>query len=587
MKKKFFVKRSYFIIISICIAYSIIVARLYHLQIDKFQNYNTLSLKNQFKIRTIPARRGSVYDRNRHPLAQDNPVVNIQILNQDDKSKKSTELFLKKNKIDPLTKTRENIIPINNPNQLLEIASRLNQHALTLIKNYRRSYNHPYLTAHLVGYYGRTNQDSLAKIPRYEREAHMVEGKSGIELQYNHLLEGFPGYIQEERNSKGELINKHITFEPKKGLDVFLTIDINLQKAAYESLKHQRGSIVAIEPHSGEILAMASAPSFDPNMLYNKKYSTQISKIIHNKNQPMFNRSIQGLYAPASTIKPFMAAAALSSKVIESDTTLFDPGYYYIPGSKHRFNNWLRAGHGKVNLIKALMVSCDTYFYEIAYKLGIDRISKNLSEFGFGKKTGAFSHEMAGHVPSKNEDNASEWMAGNTVITGIGQGTLLATPLQLAQATATIATHGKMYQPIIIKSIGRNGQTEEFTTHNIKHQLKYEQSIWENTIKGMEKVTSRYGTGRKFADFPLPIAGKSGTAQLVKIDRTRNFPDHLKDNTLFIAFAPIKKPEIAIAVIIENDKSATQVARDFMDKWYSIKLGQKHANETEMVDTHQ
>ena len=570
MSKKLSTIRPRIIICLTICAFAVIITRLVSLQIHHFDRYNTLSLKNRFKIRTVNAKRGTIYDSHKQVVAQDKAVYQLTPMTDDMKKLGSLDKFLHKHGIRSAPAKTSVPIEIPTSTALLKISSQLHRYPVTLTTNYRRTYTHPQDTAHVVGYFGRTTPEALTKLPRHERPSFLVSGKTGIELQYNDILSGMPGYIQEEKSAKGKLISEHMSFEPKQGQDIHLTIDLRLQKAALSCLQGHRGSIVAINPQNGDIVALVSSPSFNPNIFYDKSKQSKLKDTIQNKYMPLFNRSTQGLYAPASTIKPFIGAAALDSKVIDRSYRIFDPGYYYIPGSKHRFNNWLPSGHGNVNYQKSLMVSCDTFFYDISYRLGIDKIREHLLKFGFGQTTGVFENEKAGHVPERSDNAPYPWTPGNTVITGIGQGKLLATPLQLAQATATIAMRGHAYLPRIIKGFGTHGQLNDMMPIQKSHTIDYDNAIWDDTISGMQKVMSSSGTGRRFANYPIPIAGKSGTAQLVKIDRSKTLPDHLQDNTLFIAFAPVKQPEIAIAVVIENEHIATKIARDFMDEWYRI-----------------
>jgi penicillin-binding protein 2 len=373
------------------------------------------------------------------------------------------------------------------------------------------------------------------------------------------------------------------------GQDLILSLDVETQLAAEEALQGRRGAVVAIDPSNGEILVFASAPSFNPNNFISGLSREDFRALQSNVNQPLFNRALRGKYPPGSTIKPMLALAALEENIIDADKQKICRGYFTLPGRTHRYRDWKPAGHGKINLHDAIAQSCDTYFYELANDTGIDIISSSLSEFGLGSKTGIdISPESGGLVPSRdwkrrNFPTREEqiWFPGETIITGIGQGYMLTTPLQLAHATAAIAARGTRYRPSLVKGIRDSvsgtvaiRQTRELPP--VEAQPEY----WDEIIAAMEGVMSDpKGTARFAArGAPWRIAGKSGTAQVFSVGQDESYneediAERMRDHALFIAFAPVEAPRIAVAVIVENGGSgsgvAAPIARKVLDAYLS------------------
>ncbi len=358
-----------------------------------------------------------------------------------------------------------------------------------------------------------------------------------------------------------------------------LSLDIKLQEAAEAALGGRRGAVVALDPRTGEVLAMVSQPSFDPNLFVTGISFKAYAELRDSIDRPLFNRVLRGLYPPGSTIKPAVAIAGLDSGVVNASSRVFDPGYYQLPNYDHKYRNWNRSGDGWVDLDTAIMRSNDTYFYDLAHKMGIDRLSSYMNKFGIGQRVSLdMFEESAGLMPSREWKRATRrqaWFPGETLILGIGQGYMQATPLQLAQATALIANKGVWNRPHLAKTIEGQQPVDDNPMENI---VLRDKSDWAKVTHGMEQVMhGARGTARKAAaGAQYRIAGKSGTAQVVaikqgeKYDRNKLQERH-RDHALFVAFAPAEAPKIVVSVMVENGESGSGVAapvvRQIMDAW--------------------
>ena len=400
-------------------------------------------------------------------------------------------------------------------------------------------------------------------------------GKTGIEKYYENILIGKPGYQEVESNARGRVLRVLKQVDPVRGNDIHLYLDLDLQQAALDALKGKRGAVVAMDPKTGGVLALVSTPSYDTNPFVTGIGYKEYSSLRDNINRPLYNRATLGEYPPASTIKPFMALAALDSGTVDTEYRIYDKGYYQLPGEERRYRNWKRTGDGWTNLVRAIARSNDTYFYDVAVKMGIDTIHDYMTLFALGERTGLdIASERPGLMPSrawKRRARGRPWYPGETVIAGIGQGYMLVTPLQLATATAIIANRGKIVHPRLAKDGIGVAPKEPYGN------VDKNEADWDTVIKGMENVvahprgTAHYRMGR---NLKYTVAGKTGTAQVVGIpqdikeEEARVLEEFQKDHGLFIAFAPIEDPRIAVAVIVENDsKAAVPVARKVMDAW--------------------
>ena len=445
---------------------------------------------------------------------------------------------------------------------------------IKLIRHY--VYNQTF--APVLGYVGRINEQELATLDKnYQASSFM--GKNGIEKYYEDLLHGGVGHQQVEIDATGRSVRILKQTLPVPGNTLYLTIDSGLQAATEQAFAGNRGAAIAIDPNNGEVLAMVSNPSFNPNLFVTGISSKDYKALQDAPERPLYNRAIRGLYSPGSTIKPFMALAGLSSGAVSPDFTISDPGYFSLP--THTYRDWQRdangqlKGHGRVNMTKAIMVSCDTYFYTIAHRMGIRNIDDMLGQFGFGKPTGIdVTDELGGLVPSpawKKRTKGESWYPGDTVITGIGQGFTLVTPLQLGAAVAAIAKRGQHFRPhLLLKSESSDGQVK-IEKPEILPPLQLAEDDWDVVEEGMRKVMTPGGTGNHYgAGASYTIAAKTGTAQVFslkgqKYDK-KTVPKWLRDHKLFIAYAPAENPKIAVAVIAENSLvMAGEIARKMMD----------------------
>ncbi|MFA6302336.1 MAG: penicillin-binding protein 2 [Legionella sp.] len=577
----------------------ILILRLAYLQISEFKKYQTLSLKNQMNITPIAPPRGVILDRNGVLLAENIPVYVLELIPEHVKDIKTTLAKLRDlipsisdADIDNFYRAKQqnrSFVPI-------PIKLKLNQEEVAIFASnqYRfpgaaikarlmRHYPLGEMTAHALGYVGRINIDELRQVNPTNYRATNFIGKSGVEKYYEDLLHGEVGYQLVETDVSGRSIRVINKLNPHSGKKLYLSLDIRLQEAAYEALKDKRGAVVVIDSENGEVLAMVSSPSFNPNMFVSG-VSTQDYKVLSNAIQrPLFNRAVRGVYPPASTIKPFIGLAGLDKGFVTTHTEIYDPGKYKLPIASHIYRDWKKGGHGMMNFKRAITVSCDTYFYHLGNKMGISNIEDMLVQFGLGQLTHVDLHEEAnGIVPSahwKRQAKGVSWYPGDTLITSIGQGFMLATPLQMANATASLSQHGKRFRPhLLVKTVNSdNEQSDEYVPVEEYPVYLRDEANWGIVAEAMHSVlTSNEGTGYRFGrNPPYPVAGKTGTAQVYsgkqyEKAKYEDIPEELRDNSLFIAFSPVEKPKIAIAVVVENDTAASTVARKVLDAYYRI-----------------
>jgi penicillin-binding protein 2 len=449
--------------------------------------------------------------------------------------------------------------------------------------------------AHVIGYVGRISEEELSGLDpvAYRGSTHI--GKVGVEKARESVLHGRVGYQRVEVNAQGRVLRVVERTPPMPGNDVYLSLDIALQSLAIEALQGNNGAVVAIEPATGEILAFVSKPSFDPNQFVNGISRVRSSALRASKERPLFNRALQAQYPPGSTVKPMVALAGLDAGVRDPDDRTWCPGWFSLDGDDHRYRDWLKRGHGHVGLVDSLAQSCDVYYYSLAHELGITRIHKMLSQFGFGRPTGIdLPGETGGLLPSvewKRNARNLPWYPGETLITGIGQGFMLASPLQLAYATATVANRGARLVPHVVAQIEdpMAQLASETGFHERAAMTVKNAEYWDDIIGGMvEVVHGVRGTARRSgAGANYRFAGKTGTAQLFTIaqDEVANneeTPKHLRDHALFIAFAPIDNPQIAVAVVVENGGSgsgtAAPIARKILDYFLTGEIEQANDN---------
>lgn len=588
-----------------------LIARMYYLQVVQYEYHSTLSENNRVHVQPIPPRRGLIFDRNGVIVADNRPsfsltltreragdwepvldvIVEVLGLSSDERALFEKRVRQGRRPFEPVPVLFE-----LSEEQIATIA--VNQFRLPgveVVAQLVRHYPQREHFAHSVGYVGRINEKELKELDPVAYSGTHHIGKTGIERFYEEQLHGEVGYEEVETNARGRVLRVLKRIDPMPGKDVMLTIDVRLQEAAEAALGGRRGAIVAIQPSTGEVLAMVSQPSFDPNPFVTGISFKAYAELRDSIDQPLFNRVLRGLYPPGSTIKPMMAVAALDAGVITPSSRVFDPGFYQLAGNSHKYRNWNRSGDGWVSLEMAIMRSNDTYFYDLAHKLGIDRMHDYMSRFGLGQRVSLdMFEETSGLMPSRDWKRGryrQPWYPGETLILGIGQGYMQTTPLQLAQAVTLIATKGKWIRPHLAKTVeGVPPVDSEPLPDVLLRDAKY----WDYARLGMEQVMhGARGTARKVGDAAeYRMAGKSGTAQVVaikqgeKYDRNKIQERH-RDHALFVAFAPADNPQIAVAVMVENGESGSGVAapvvKQVMDAWLLDDSGQLKAEYAKPV----
>lgn len=569
-----------------------LISRLFNLQISNYEYYTEESLGNQMHILPITPTRGKIFDRHGKTIATNQLAYKLTLTPEKTKDIPATLLSLKKfglindKNITTFKKIRKQYkkfhnIPLKQKLSEKQVAKFLvsNQFIGIDIEPYfHRVYPNNDSSVHVTGYVSKMNKKDKTFYDKKNYTGTSFVGKTGIEKQYEALLHGKSGQKQIERNVIGRVINIQNIQESEQGIDLYLSIDLELQKKAESLLKGKRGSIVVVNTINGEVLVMVSTPIYNPNWFVNGISYKNYKKLQTSKGIPQINRAIQGLYPPGSTVKPMVALAGLEQGVITSHSETYCPGFFKLPNVKRKFHDWKRSGHGVVNVKDAIAQSCDVFFYDLADKMGIENLHDGLKHFNFGKITGIdIPGERTGILPSKlwkkiNKNMA--WYRGETLITGIGQGFMTTSPLQLAVATAALANKGMIIQPKLLKSTQTLGGSIKNTSKGSQKQIPIKDiHNWEDVIEGMKRtIYAPKGTGRRLKkDLKYTLAGKTGTAQVFSLDAKKkyiaaNLDEHLRDHALFIGFAPIKNPEIAIAVIVENAGSGSSKAAPLAKK---------------------
>ena len=565
-----------------------IMTRLVYLQIISHEHFSTLADDNRITITAVAPTRGLIYDRNGVLLAENLPSYSLDITPERSKDIDATIAGLSKiisisasdiARFKKILKRKRSFISIPlrfrlNDEEVARIAA--NRHhfpSADVAARLIRSYPNGALAVHTLGYVGRINEDELQTLDSTNYSATRFTGKTGIEKFYEDTLHGKVGYNHVETNALGRTLRTIKRIPPIPGENIYLTIDARLQHIAEQAIGNRRGAIVAIDPENGDILAFVSMPGYDPNLFVTGIDVKSYDKLRNSPDKPLFNRALQGQYPPGSTMKPFIGLAGLE---LEHNTTLtssFCPGWFMLKGDDHKYRDWKKEGHGKTSLDKAIVESCDVYFYNLARILGIDRMHDFLSQFGFGKSTGIdLIGEPAGLLPSsdwKRKKYQLPWYPGETLISGIGQGYTLTTPLQLANTTAIIAAKGKRMQPRLVfaQQATPDSEISLLPAQEINSVTLEKPSHWDKIIHSMTRVVhSSHGTARAISQrLPFKIAGKTGTAQVFGIKQDEEYNKEtvaarLRDHSLFIAFAPAEKPKIALAIIVENGGSGSAVA---------------------------
>lgn len=573
----------------------ILLTRLFYLQVVEYERYNTLSKNNRISVVPKAPVRGLIFDRNGVPMARNVPSYTLEIvpdqvsdmdelLDELGKLVKLTEYDLKLFHRDLKRHARFDTIVLRSQLTDSEAArfavNRYRFEGVELRARLERNYPLKESAAHVVGYVGRISSRDLERIDKNQYRGIDFLGKTGIEAYYEEILRGKSGFDQIETNAHGRVVRTISSTPSVPGKNIYLAIDSKLQLIAEQALAGYRGSVVAIKPDTGEILAFASTPSFDPNAFVYGISNADYAALRDSPDTPLLNRALRGRYAPGSTIKPFMGLTGLKFKQSPAKK-VFCPGFYTLTKGGHRFRCWKRHGHGAMDVHDAIVQSCDVYFYDLAHHLGIDAMHDSLQPFGFGVKTGIdLAGESAALMPSKKwkrEARDQSWYPGETVIAGIGQGYVLSTPLQLASATAVLANNGMRMKPHLL--LAQEDPLSAEKTLNppvaLGNVIENQQDIPLIHQSMIDVTDTPRGTARKIgAGSPYKIAAKTGTAQVIGIKQGERYNEEEvalrnRDHALFIAYAPAEKPEIAVAVIAENGghggSTAGPIAHKVMD----------------------
>jgi penicillin-binding protein 2 len=631
-----FARRTFITFIAVLILSLVLFSNIYNLEVNSYQKYQTRSNSNRIKLLPVAPNRGLIYDRNGVLLADNTPVYSLEVIPEqvDDIKKRLSEvselLDISQEKQDKLLKelkSKRRFKPIELYSRLSEQQVSLfsvNQHKFPgffIDARLKRYYPFADLTTHSLGYVARINRkDSLELEKQGLAENYAATrniGKLGLEKYYQDILHGTIGHQEVEINNQGRVIRTLDFTPPIPGKDLTLTLDIELQMIAKRALSGKRGAVVAIDPRDGGVLAMYSNPSFDGNLFVHGISSKKYKKLLApESNKPLLNRAVQG-YPPASTIKPLLALTGLEAELITPETEIYDPGFYQLPGIETKRRDWKKWGHGKVNLTTSLEQSCNVYYYDLAYKLGITRISKMMEKFGFGDYTGIDIHEESRAIMPSIEWKRSRynkpWYTGETLSVGIGQSYWSVTPLQLSQAISILVNKGRIKVPHFLKATSEvalsdkkvNTQQPIITEYVVdeKRPIKLSNDrYWDMVLDGLHNTVQKFGaTGyAAFKGSKYDAAGKTGSAQTANIAQDEEYDakkvqENQRDNAMFIAFAPYESPEIVVAVAIENvakgggGTNAGPVARQIMDQYFGdreiiSKDKLKHPHHDEVYD---
>jgi penicillin-binding protein 2 len=578
---------------------TLVLGRLYVLQVVEYEHFSTLSDSNRVRIKALPPTRGLIFDRNGVVMANNLPAYRLEIVREQvsdldatleqlrqyvefsEQDLKRFEQALKRRRPFESVPLRLNL----NDEEVARLAVNLHRfEGVEINARLTRNYPHGSHAVHALGYVGRIDEKDLSEVNEIDYAGTTHIGKLGLEKFYEDELHGVVGVQHVEVNAKGRTLRVLDESPPVQGNNLHLTIDSRLQKVAEEAFEGKTGAAVAIDPNNGEVLALVSMPVFNPNLFVNGISFEDYAELRDSPSRPLFNRALSGQYPPGSTTKPFFGLAGLESNITTREQETYCIGYYRLPNEERRYRDWKKEGHGHMDLNNAIVQSCDVYFYDLAYRLGIDRISAFMEKFGFGERTGVDSTgERDGLMPSREWKRRTEgmpWFPGETLITGIGQGALLVTPIQLANSTAAFSTRGRRYQPHLVKSVEKvsGDSMVDIASRVVGNYELLREKNWEhvhramvNVVHGLRGTASRINKGIQYQ-----VAGKTGTAQVFEVAQDEEYDeetvaDTLRDHALFISYAPADDPQIAVAVIVEHgghgSSVAAPIARRIMDAY--------------------
>jgi len=606
-EKRLFDQRAWVAFLVICLCLIALLSRYVWLQVSSHDDFSTRSENNRVSVRPVVPNRGLIYDRRGRVIAENVPAYRLEIIPE-----KVDDLEALLNKLTPLVDLDEDDIenfqdsrrhfrvfdgvPLKMDLSEEQVARfSVNQHLFEgayVVPYLSRHYPYGDLLTHVIGYVSRMDDDDVASVDEGNYRGTNVIGKIGIEQFHETELHGTSGFERVETNVSGRVLQVLERQDAVPGQDLVLSIDVAVQQVAWDAIGDRPGSVVAIDPTDGSVIAMVSKPAYDPNLFVHGIAHKAYQEILNGPGRPLFNRALRGGYEPGSTLKPFVGLAGLETGVVDENTRVFSNGKFYIAGYGRPYRDWKPGGHGWVTIVTALEQSVNTYFYQLAMNLGIDRMHDYLAQFGFGETTGIdVPGEGKGVLPSREWKRAAQnkpWYPGETVIAGIGQGFNVVTPVQLANAVATLVNGGKRYEPRLLyasKEAGneRAQQQEAPVAFQVPVVNPHD---WELVREGMERVVNGpRGTARaitKGAHYRM--AGKSGTAQVFQLAQNekyvaKNVAQHLRDHALFVAFAPVDAPRIAVAVILEHggggSTDAAPVAKEVIEAWLDQEIGRQ------------
>lgn len=578
-----------------------LIVRLVDLQIVETQHYQTRADENRMRVTPVAPVRGLIYDRKGTLLAQNQPAFVLEVTPEQVKDMDGllerlrsvvtlTDADIARFKDLKRKSPRYRGVPLRLNLSMEEVARyEIDRHQFPGVEiNAGLTRNYPLGASgsHLVGYVGGISVDDLKQAKDESQYLGLTQiGKTGVEKSQEDLLRGVSGAKIIEANAYGRPLRELDYRRGYPGRNLYLTIDTQVQLVAEKAMGNFKGSVVALDPRNGEVIAMVSQPGFDPQLFVGGIDNTTYQALVKDPSRPLFNRSLQGLYPPGSTIKPAMALAGLEYGVVDAQHSEYCRGDMTLPNSSRHYRCWKRSGHGTVDMTRAVMASCDIYFYQLAISLTIDRMYEAMTGFGLGHQTGIdLPLEKAGLYPSrewKRKARRENWYPGETLNVGIGQGYTLTTPLQLAQMTARIAMRGVGFRPHVVHAIEDpiTRKLSQVQPEALPAIVLKNNASWEPVIAAMEGVAQQQGgtafqIGRRA---PYRIAAKTGTAQVVglrqdgKAPTQESLPEHLRDHALFIAFAPADDPRIAVAVMAEHgghgSSAAGPIARQVMDQY--------------------
>lgn len=600
-ERQLLIRRSIFAFGFVVLMLFSLLARSWYLQVVKFEDYQTRSNDNRISVQPIAPKRGLIYDRNGVLLAENRSVYSLEIVPEQVSDIKDTltrlqklHLIEEKHHLAFLDKLRgarrfKSVAVKNRLNELDVAKFSVNRHQFPGVKIEARLVRHyPFAEelVHALGFVGRINDRELAQIDQANYQATRHIGKVGLEKQYEDDLHGTIGFRRVETDVQGRVVGKPL-FEkqPVPGKNIKLALDIRLQRIAAKAMGTNRGAVIAVDPRNGEVLTLVSNPGYDPNEFVTGISTVNYKKLTESEERPLFNRALRGLYSPGSTIKPHIAWVGLETKLVTTRSTVPDPGYWVIPNEEQRvYRDWKKGGHAEhVNMRMAIVQSCDPYFYDLAYRMGIDTLSGYMKRFGFGQYTGIdMGEEVPGIMPSrewKRQARKIPWFPGETVITGIGQGYWIATPLQLANSIAQLGRGGTRYQLRLVTAIKEEDDWVKKPILIAQQQADFSnQENLKAVQSAMRRVTQfPFGTAKTaFKGAPYASAGKTGTVQLRAMGEekydAKKIEKRFRDNAVYVGYAPYDAPEIAISVVVENaghgGEEAAPLARKILDEYF-------------------